>query len=295
MRIIVFCLLNVGICMVAAGEDRSLPRDFAKLIPLHTKLSKPRPGEWLDRHIERGQTFQQYLHCRPVRVDQQRRVIYIQPLGEFNPSQKKIVELAAEFMGIYFQLPVKVREGLPLSLVPETARRKPEASDSEQILTTYVLDRVLKPRLSRNAVALIAFTAADLWPGEGWNYVFGQASLGDRVGVWSIHRYGDPDTGDEAFQKCLRRTMKVATHEMGHIFSMAHCTLFECNMCGSNHLAEADSRPLALCPHCLAKLCYATGAKPAKRFEQLIDFYKAHGLKPEQEFCERSLDAIRKK
>ena len=142
---------------------------------------------------------------------------------------------------------------------------------------------------------MIAFTAADLWPGEGWNYVFGQASLGDRVGVWSIHRYGDPGRGDEAFRRCLLRTLKTATHETGHMFSMAHCTLYECNMCGSNHLPEADRHPLELCPHCLAKLCYATGAKPAKRFQELIEFYKAHGLKAEQEFCEKSLDALRKK
>lgn len=46
---------------------------------------------------------------------------------------------------------------------------------------------------------MIAFTNADLWPGEGWNYVFGQASLADHVGVWSIHRYGDPSTATQLF------------------------------------------------------------------------------------------------
>ncbi len=294
--LVVVCSLAVGVgCAADADENRALPPDFAKLLPLHKELGKPQPGEWLDRHVEMGQTFQQYLHCHPVRADKQRRVIYIQPLGEFNPSQQKIVDLTAEFMGAYFQLPVKVREGLSLDLVPETARRKPGASRSEQILTTYVLDEVLKPRLPKDAVAMIAFTAADLWPGEGWNYVFGQASLGDRVGIWSINRYGNPDADDEAFRRCLLRTLKTASHETGHMFSMAHCTFYECNMCGSNHLPEADGRPLELCPHCLAKLCYATGAKPAKRFQQLIAFYKAHGLNAEQEFCEKSLDVLRKK
>jgi archaemetzincin len=77
------------------------------------------------------------------------------------------------------------------------------------------------------------------------------------------------------------------------MFSMMHCTLYECNMCGSNHRAESDRRPLALCPHCLAKLCYASGADPEKRFERLIGFCKLGGLKPEQEFYEKSLAAIR--
>ena len=83
-------------------------------------------------------------------------------------------------------------------------------------------------------------------------------------------------------RRVLLRTLKTATHETGHMFSMAHCTLFECNMCGSNHLPEADRRPLELCPHCLAKLCYATNADPIKRFERLIAFYRAHDLSAEQ-------------
>lgn len=286
--------LTLG-CVAQAEEKDRLPSDFARLLPLHTKLGKPQPGEWLDKHVELGQTFQQYLHCRPVRADKTRRTIYIQPLGQFNPSQKRIVDLAAQFMGDYFQLPVKQREPLSLDLVPQTARRKPAASRAEQILTTYVLGDVLKPRLPADAVAMIAFTTADLWPGEGWNYVFGQASLGDRVGVWSIHRYGDPAAGDEDFRLCLLRTLKTASHETGHMFTMQHCTLYECNMCGSNHLPEADGHPLELCPHCLAKLCYATGARPVKRFQKLIEFYKAHGLKAEAEFCEKSLERLKKK
>jgi len=140
-----------------------------------------------------------------------------------------------------------------------------------------------------------SFPAADLWPGEGWNYVFGQASLDDRVGVWSINRFGDPDRDEDAFRLCLLRTLKTASHETGHIFSMAHCTLFACNLCGSNHLPEADRHPLELCPHCLAKLCRATKADPARRFEKRIEFYKQNSLKPEQEFCEKSLEALRKK
>ena len=277
------------------ADDRMLPSTFRKLLPLHTKLGKPRSGDWLAQHPEMGQTFNQYLHSYPIRVDKQRRVIYIQPLGEFNPTQKEIIDETTEFMGVYFQLPVKVREGLSLDLVPKTARRKPGVFRSEQILTTYVLDEVLKPRLPKDATVFVAFTTADLWPGEGWNYVFGQASLSDRVGVWSINRYGNPEAGDDAFRLCLLRTLKTATHETGHMFTMSHCTLYECNMCGSNHMDEADRRPLELCPHCLAKLCYATGADPAKRFDRLIQFYKAHRLTAEQAFCEKSLAILRKR
>ncbi len=269
------------------APQQELPPPFAKLLPLHTKLEKPQPGEWLAKHPEWGQDYQQYLDGHPITASRQRRTIYVQPLGDFTETEKEIVDQTAEFLGVYFQLPVKTRKKLPLDVIPQTARRKRDGG-AEQILTTYVLNNVLAPRLPKDAVAMIAFTAADLWPGEGWNYVFGQASLGRRVGVWSIHRYGNPADGDAAFHLCLMRTMKTASHETGHMFSMAHCTFFKCNMCGSNHLPEADSHPLELCPVCLAKLCHATGADPVKRFERLAAFYRAHGFQAEEEFCEKS-------
>jgi archaemetzincin len=301
-----FVLIGVGLCgaawAVVAAQRRSdsttrldLPPKFRRLLTLHSELEKPRPNDWLAKHYEAGQTFQQYIGSHPIRADARRRTIYIQPLGEFSDAQVKIVSDAAKFLGSYFQLPVQVREGISLDVVPKRARRKPSEQRAEQLLTTYLLAEVLKPRLPRDGVALIGFTSADLWPGEGWNYVFGQASLGDRVGVWSIHRYGDPDESDAAYQQCLLRTLKVASHEAGHMFSMAHCTFYECNLCGSNHLEEADRRPLEVCPNCLAKLCYATGADPQKRFETLIRFYKDRKLTVEQEFCEKSLAALRKK
>jgi archaemetzincin len=274
-------------------NEAVLPAQFRKLLPLHTKLGKPRPGEWLAVHSEPGQTYAEYVEGRPVKPDRQRRVIYVQPLGDFNPTQRKIINLTAEFLGIYFDLPVKIREDLPLKLIPAEARRTHPTWGDKQILTTYVLDELLQPNLPKDACVLIALTTSDLWPGEGWNFVFGQASLRERVGVWSIYRNGDPTQSDEAFRLCLRRTIKTASHETGHMFSMMHCTLFECNMCGSNHRAESDRRPLALCPHCLAKLCYATGADPERRFEELIGFCKRNGLKPEQEFYQKSLAALR--
>ena len=153
-----------------------------------------------------------------------------------------------------------------------------ESEGSEQLLTTHILHDVLQPRLPQDAAVMIALTSADLWPGEGWNYVFGQASLNDRVGVWSLHRFGDADGSDADYRQCLRRTLKTASHETGHMFSMTHCTFYQCNMNGSNHLQESDGRPLEMCPHCLAKLCYATGADPAKRLNNLATFTRPTGF-----------------
>jgi archaemetzincin len=282
-------LFTLSGCHSRAAEPPSgqtLASKYRRLLPLHERLAAPKPGEWLAEHHEPGQTFRQYVAARPVRPTAQRRVIYIQPIGEFDATQRKIVDLTAQYMAIYFGLPTKVRETLSLEVIPEDARRTHPTWGDKQILSTYVLDGVLRRRLPSDACVFLAFTTSDLWPGAGWNFVFGQASLRQRVGVWSIYRNGDPKT---EFELCLRRTLKTATHETGHMFSMMHCIWYECNMAGSNHRAESDRHPLWLCPHCLAKLCYATGVDPARRYEKLAAFCRECGLRPEEEFFRKSL------
>jgi len=263
-----------------------------KLRPLHKKLGKPRPGDWLSVHREPGQTFQEYIRSRPVTPRGERHVIYIYPLGEFTTTQRKIITLTADFMSAYFNLPARVENDLPLSLIPAKARRRHPSWGMEQVLTGYVLDEILRPRLPSDAAVALALTTSDLWPGEGWNFVFGQASLRDRVGVWSLYRNGDPDKSEADFRLCLLRTLKTATHETGHMFSMQHCTAYQCDMCGSNHREESDRRPLWLCPECMAKVCWATGADPVARYQKLAAFCKEHGLIAEEEFYNKSLRAL---
>lgn len=279
------------------AEDRARAARLSKLIeklkPLAAKLAKPGPMDWLANQPEKGQTFKEYLASDPTRPTGTRGTIYIQPLGEFTPTQRKLVELTAEAMEVWFNVPTKFSEDLNLDVVPEAARRKNPYIGLEQLLTGYILYRVLMPRLSRDAAATICFTAYDLWPGPGWNFVFGQASLEGRVGVWSIARFGDPHKSEASFRLVLLRTLKLATHESGHMFSLAHCTAYECNLNGSNSLDESDRHPLALCPECLAKLCWATRADPAERYRRLIGFCRREGLKAEADRYEKLLAAIK--
>lgn len=259
-----------------------------KLRPLHVRLGPPKPGEWLAKHKEAGQTFAEYMAAKPVTPRGVRRVIYVQPVGTFNKTQRKIVDLTAEFLSLYYNRPVKMKQDLSLDLIPASARR------DNQLLTSFILHDVLSPRLPEDAAAYLALTANDLWPGEGWNFVFGQASLSERVGVWSLARYGDPDASEEAYQLCLLRTLKVAAHETGHMFSIQHCTAYECCMCGSNSLHEGDLQPLALCPECVAKVCWGCEADPLERYRKLAEFCRREKLTPEAVFYEKSISALAK-
>jgi archaemetzincin len=125
-------------------------------------------------------------------------------------------------------------------------------------------------------------------PGRGWNFVFGEANLRERTGVWSIYRNGDPQID---FPLCLRRTLGTSSHELGHVLTMQHCTAFRCLMNGSNHQEERDNRPLHLCPVCLRKLCWNLQVEPVAYLERLKTFCEDNSLAPERGWYERAIRA----
>ena len=276
---------------VEKGRLEAIQKARQALLPLAVKLGEPRPGEWLHHHRERGQTFAQWMASNPPLPDDRRRTLYIQPIGTFSPDQEKIVALTTEFLEAYFDLPVKRLDAIGLDVVPEEARRTSQWGE-RQLLTTHILYKVLKPRLPADAAAVLGLTAEDLWPGKGWNFVFGQASLSERVGVWSLCRYGNPARGDEAFARVLLRTIKTATHETGHMFGMEHCTAFECNLCGSNSLEESDKRPLSACPECMAKICVIGDCAPLPRLQKLHAFCLRNRLTDAAEAYAASIKAL---
>src|SRR5262249_52894881 len=152
----------------------------------------------------------------------------------------------------------------------------------QQLLTGYILHEILEPERPSDALAYLAMTASGLWPGKGWNFVFGEANLRDRTGVWSIYRNGDPGEDDTAFRLCLRRTLGTASHELCHILTMRHCIAFRCLMNGSNHQEERDRRLLHLCPVCLRKLGWNLRVEPVPYLSKLNAFCHDNGLGPER-------------
>ena len=273
-------------------DDSVLPPPIQRLVGLHKALDAPEEGDWLAKHWELGQTYDAFVVEWRRRKDATRTVLYIQPLGDFSPAQAQIVQVTAEFLGIYFQLPVRVCDRVGLTDLPDSAQRPREGTAQPQLLTGFVLFDILRPRLPDDAAALIACTPRDLTPGEDWNCVYGEAATEDRVAVWSLYRGGDPEEGATAYRLALLRSLKTAAHETGHLFGMWHCVFHECCMCGANHRAEADRYPLWLCPSCLAKLCHATGADPRQRFRELAAFAAAQGLRAEEAFWRKSLEAM---
>jgi archaemetzincin len=243
-----------------------------RLRSLATPLAPPRRGDWLAEHPERGQTFQQYVSANPIRRNHQRTSLYLCLLGDFSTAQAEVLEITREYLGVFFDVPVVVRRHVGMHEIPGRAQRTHPKWGDRQILSGYILDELLRPDRPEDALAYLALTASDLWPGVGWNFVFGEASFDERVGVWSMYRDGDPGRSDAAFRLCLRRTLSTASHETAHILTMEHCIAYACLMNGCNHQRESDSRPLYPCPVCLHKLVWNLQVEPVVYLQRLQRF-----------------------
>ena len=280
---------NMAAAREAKKEIKELRENIKRIEPFFKPMGKPGTSDWLASHNEPGQTFEEYLDADPTKPTKERHKIYVLPLGTFSAKQQRVVTTTAAYLEAFYDLPVEQMASRPLVAIHPNVRQN-KFTKTRQIKTGHILNDILMPMLPGDAAALIAFTVDDLYPDESMNYVFGQASLENRVGVWSLARMDD-NTDEQNF---LIRTLKIAAHETGHMFSMRHCTKFECLMSGTNHLAETDSRPIDACPECTAKICWPTDIDQEERYEKLATFCRKAGLTKEADEFSRKASAVKK-
>lgn len=280
----------------AIGDTSSLPAVLQRV--LHPgddffPLEKPNPGDWLAEHKEPGQTFAQFSASPFNRPDNIRKKIYLQPLGAFAKDSSPSIGILRDYARVYFAMDVEVLPSVMLK--DEFTPRINRLTGKRQILSTDVLD-FLKARLPDDAFCLLAVTMEDLYPEPAWNFVFGQASLTERTGVYSFARYDPAFYGEKRgpdYEKIiLKRSCRILAHETGHMFGLQHCIFFKCVMNGSNHLKESDSRPLHLCPVCLRKLQASIGFDVVQRYKDIGAFYKKYGFDEEAKWVEKRLKFV---
>jgi archaemetzincin len=264
--------------------------NYQELALLDVPLGETKDGDWLQQHSESGQTFEQYLAKKPVTVSDDQNVIYLQPIGKFTQEQQKVMDLNTEYISTFFGLKTVVLEPIEDDEIPKENKRI--RFETEQLDAGYIIDEVLKDEMPNDGIVMMALTAKDLYPRPDWNFVFGMASYSKRVGVTSIYRFSETELTSENYFRCLSRLIKTSTHEIGHMFTIAHCKHASCLMNGSNHMVELDSRPNALCSVCLAKLSWNLNFENVKRLEKLISFCKKHELDSDALVLQKQLEAI---
>ncbi len=250
--------------------------------PGFARLAEPKPGEWRERFDEPGQTFADFERAMRVVPSPERRTIFVLPIGAFPEGGSPALPLLIDYVQRFFDLPAQLMPAL--SDARELRARSRKHHGVEQLLSGDVL-RALRERVPNDAYGLVGITMHDLFPAPSWNYVFGEATFDERVGIYSFARYDpafhrEPRTADTP-TLILTRSLKVMTHEIGHMFGIAHCTAYRCLMNGTNSLEETDAAPLHLCPVCLRKLHRAVGFLPAERYRKLEKFYVERGIEKE--------------
>ena len=280
----------------AVGSTENLSEDLKKTFDSgrdFRPIKRPRKGDWLARHEEKGQTFDEYVRFWPNRPDEIRKYIYLQPLGIFENHEKFLANLK-EFISLYFHMEVKL---LPILSVKKLKVRSRINSYTKkrQLNCGDILER-LKGMVPKDAYCLLGITMQDIYPEQNWNYVFGWASFKQRAGVFSFIRF-DPTFWGEKRKKNHKRIFfsrccKLVSHETGHMFGMYHCIYYRCNMNGTNSVEETDRAPVHLCPVCLRKLHYIAEFDIIDRYKKLYFFYRRLGLLRDASWIRKRLTTL---
>lgn len=257
----------------SAGARRRREKVFAaeRGAGAFQRLPEPAPGEWLYHFREPGQTAEEYAARVVNRKNAERRLLHLQPFNDLAPHQLAILEPMRAHTALFFDSETV--------LLPA---RAPEPRWLDTRRGQYNADRIvarLAEQVPATSLGLFGLMGSDLY-GLGLNFVFGEALLTERAGIYSVHRFGREP------KPLLRRALKLASHEIGHLFGVQHCVFYECVMNGTNSLAETDRRPLHLCPVCRAKLQGNLRFEPVKRYRALAAFYRKHALLEEAAFAE---------
>ena len=245
------------------------------------KLGEPEQGSWRSIYREEPQTLEDYLQEAKNIKSEANNTIYIQPLGEMNVTYTAVLKKMCEYAEIFFNCKTIILEQKPLfeNCYVESRGQYNASSLTRWLVYSYKPD---------DTIAIIGITNVDLYSGT-LNFVFGQGSLQDGAGVYSLRRL---ETTDETL--FLRRSIGLMSHEMGHIFSIKHCVFYKCLMNGANSLAESDSQPLHLCPIDLEKLKCNVKFDTVEWYKKLMAFYKENNLQKEAEWVERRIANISK-
>ncbi len=274
----------------AIGPAAGLPPPLRRALDEQgfTPIASPGPDDWLANQFENGQTFAAFLAGHPPTPDSVRRRLYLQPFGQFRTGHGPPLELLSRFAAAFFALEAEVLPAAPVTGVTSRINRY---TGARQLLTRDLLDLLTRQRPA-DAFCVVGIAMHDLYPDPTWNYVFGQASPRDRVGVYSFARYLPAKAGAASSSLLLRRSCKVLAHETAHLLGIAHCVFFSCLMNGSNNLAESDARPLHLCPVDLRKLQHSIGFDVVSRYRSLLAFAGQAGLTGEAQWLTAQIQRI---
>jgi archaemetzincin len=174
----------------------------------------------------------------------QRRIL-LQPIGKVPSDALDLLqhELSDQFRDSSFITAPSI--DLP---VPAFDRTR------DQYISPLILSFIHEKCRDRSFDKVLGICDVDAYS-NGLNFVFGEARIDGRVAVIYLARlrqeFYELKSDNSLF---LKRVVKEATHELGHIFGLRHCSRQNCVMFFSNSLADTDRKCKQFCYECTALL-----------------------------------------
>ena len=179
--------------------------------------------------------------------------LYVVPMGQVGAGP---MEWAAADAAEWSWFPVRVLP--PVEVPPQSWDAARRQYQSVELMKQLV--RAAPP----DAVRVLGITECDLSI-PLLTFLFGQAQLGGKVALVSLHRLRQEFYGMPHDSALLReRLAKEILHELGHTFGLTHCAQTTCAMSLSTHIEFVDAKSANYCESCAAQVmrCVRTLEKP---------------------------------
>ncbi|MBW1751700.1 MAG: archaemetzincin family Zn-dependent metalloprotease [Deltaproteobacteria bacterium] len=167
------------------------------------------------------------------------RLIGVVPFGEVPEIALKII--AAHISALL---------NLPSRILPSLKRPEYALDTRKYQYDAGIIIEALESMSFKNCEKVIGVLDIDLFI-PIFTHVFGEAKQGGKFALVSLFRLGKNSDGSSSPASLLyERAVKVALHELGHLFDLLHCEHKRCLMHFSGSIEELDEQPLYLCNYC---------------------------------------------
>jgi archaemetzincin len=192
--------------------------------------------------------------------DMFRPVIGVIPFGE---PARDVLAVVSDSIQAMLRIPVDVLSPIPL---PDHAYMAAREQYNAMAVIKY-----LATLHTESYIKLLGITGQDIC-NPIVTYVYGEAYMNGRAAVMSYARLSPGTRGTMVPREVqLERAVKVALHEIGHTFNLAHCLTDRCVMKASHNILQLDEKLNYLCDYCeafladsLTKTLTALSEQPAK-------------------------------
>ncbi|KAL6034499.1 hypothetical protein STEG23_006470 [Scotinomys teguina] len=198
-----------------AGERRLMNEAFQPSSDLFGPITVHSQSDWITSHPEAPQDFEQYFTDRHRNTPcPEKHTIYIQPIGSLGNttviSEEYIKWLKGYCEAFFYGLTVKFLAPVSVSAT-KCSFRVNEHTQNLQIHAGHIL-AFLKKKKPKDAFCIVGITMIDLYPRDSWNFVFGQASLTDGVGIFSFARYSK-DFYSSRYEGKVRKPQRTSSSD----------------------------------------------------------------------------------